>query len=201
VQPGEDVDAAADLAGLIRLLGLEQPIVGGHSMGAGVSALMAMLYPELVRALLLEDPPWRDVEPQAELPPSRRAANVDWLKRLEGKSLEELVAICEADNPGWPEIEWRPWAEGKLQLDRNFMLTENSTRRDWQDILPAIQCRILLITAETDKGAIVSESAAEEATILNPWVEVVKIGGAGHSIRRENYVDYMKAVRKFLASV
>src|SRR5512147_2692496 len=56
VQPGERVDHPADLAGIIRELGLEKPIVGGHSMGASTAAALAAEHPELVRALILEDP-------------------------------------------------------------------------------------------------------------------------------------------------
>ena len=38
IEPGEVVDAAADLAGLICGLKLERPLVGGHSMGASTTA-------------------------------------------------------------------------------------------------------------------------------------------------------------------
>src|SRR5512143_369977 len=37
VQPGDTVDMAADLAGLIRALRLERPIIGGHSMGGSIA--------------------------------------------------------------------------------------------------------------------------------------------------------------------
>jgi len=43
-------DHAADVAGLIRGLGLIRPILIGHSMGAGVSATVAALYLDLVPA-------------------------------------------------------------------------------------------------------------------------------------------------------
>src|SRR5512137_2856468 len=52
-------DHAADVEGLIRGLGLERPILIGHSMGAGVSATVAALYPDLMSGVILEDPPWR----------------------------------------------------------------------------------------------------------------------------------------------
>ena len=41
VQPGERVDHAADLAGIIQALGLERPVVGGHSMGGSTASVLA----------------------------------------------------------------------------------------------------------------------------------------------------------------
>src|SRR5512135_1303492 len=37
VHPGEWVDHAADLAGIIQAMGLDRPIIGGHSMGASTA--------------------------------------------------------------------------------------------------------------------------------------------------------------------
>src|SRR5258708_21568587 len=51
---------AEDAAAVVRELGLEKPYVWGHSMGAITAATLAAAYPDLVRAVLLEDPPLRD---------------------------------------------------------------------------------------------------------------------------------------------
>lgn len=45
----------ADIAALIRNLGLEQPVVVGHSWGANVALQLAHDYPELVRGIVLVD--------------------------------------------------------------------------------------------------------------------------------------------------
>lgn len=58
VQPGEELDNAADLAGFIRALDIKQPVIAGHSMGAASTSECAARFPELPRALILEDPPW-----------------------------------------------------------------------------------------------------------------------------------------------
>lgn len=48
-----------DLAAVITALRLERPVVIGHSMGCGAALHLAGEHPELVRALVLEDPgPW-----------------------------------------------------------------------------------------------------------------------------------------------
>src|SRR5688572_21913114 len=45
-----------DLAGLIRELKLDRPILMGHSMGSSAVARFAAKYPEVARAVILEDP-------------------------------------------------------------------------------------------------------------------------------------------------
>jgi len=51
---------ADDAAAVIGALNLEKPYVLGHSMGAMTAATVAATYPDLVRAIVLEDPPLRD---------------------------------------------------------------------------------------------------------------------------------------------
>jgi N-formylmaleamate deformylase len=56
-KPGDAVDVQADdLAGLIRELNLDRPIVMRHSMGSFAAAAFAAKYPDVPRAVVLEDP-------------------------------------------------------------------------------------------------------------------------------------------------
>jgi len=200
VQPGDKVDMAADLAGLVRGLGLEPVILGGHSMGASTAALTEARFPGLTRALILEDPAWFIPKPSEPGKPEQPRQNPfdKWLQTMAGKTVEELMAKCHQDNPTWPEVELRPWAESKMQFDMNTFSTAREPGMDWQEAVKLITCPTLLITAENDKGSIVTPQAAQLAVELNNKVQVVHISGAGHSIRRENYADYMKAIQTFL---
>jgi len=56
---------ARDLAALLDLLEIERAVVGGVSMGAGVSTKFAILNPDRVRALILVRPAWL-IEPLPE---------------------------------------------------------------------------------------------------------------------------------------
>ena len=202
VQPGEHVDLAADLAGLMHGLGLRQAVVGGHSMGAHVCAEMAALYPDLPRALILEDPAWFLQTPAFGAESGAQALPhpdpISWMMELFGKPVEEWVAKCRENNPSWQEAELLPWAESKLQFDINFMQIESIFLREWQIVLPGIDCPTLLITSDPAKGALVTPHIAGLAVDLNPRVRPVYVPGAGHNIRRENYPEYMRVVREFL---
>ena len=204
VQPGERVDHAADLAGIIQALGLERPVVGGHSMGGSTASVLASRHPELVRALILEDPGWHDPVPEpavaAEAQEPRENPWLKWLKLLPEVSLEKVMDKGRADNPTWPEIEIRPWAESKKQLDLNILQAE-PVHLPWRDVVRAITCPTLLITADSNQGGIVTPQMARTAILINRRIQVSNVAGVGHSIRREDYKEYMKVVREFLETL
>lgn len=70
---------------------------------------------------------------------------------------------------------------------------------NWRELLPKVKCPVLLITSDPERGGIVTPEIAEEAKRLLPSIKVVRIQGAGHNIRREQFDAYLKAVRAFLA--
>ena len=105
-----------------------------------------------------------------------------------------------ADNPTWPEIEIRPWAESKKQLDLNILQAE-PVHLPWRDVVRAITCPTLLITADSNQGGIVTPQMARTAILINRRIQVSNVAGVGHSIRREDYKEYMKVVREFLETL
>jgi N-formylmaleamate deformylase len=201
VQPGEDVNMVADTAGLIRLLGLKKPVIGGHSMGANVTSQVAAEFPELVGGLILEDPGWRASAPLEEKKPETPQNDpwIELLKKAASYPTEAIVKKCRADNPLWQEAELIPWAQSKQRFDAHILETKNYGRMEYLDVVKGIQCPTLLITADPGKGAIVTPEIAKEIGTLNPHVQAAHIAGVGHSIRRENYAGFMSAVRAFLS--
>lgn len=190
---------AGDLAGVITGLGLARPAVLGHSMGAATALALAGLHPGLVRAILLEDPPpfWM---PPAEGKPVRRRVNfADWIMDLKRKTREELIAHAHAQSPTWAEAELGPWADSKLRLSFRVLSRGKSQLLDWPAVISQIRCPALLITADPDKGGLVTPEVASTLKALLPQVRVVHIAGAGHSIRREQFARYMAVVTAFLA--
>ena len=186
---------AGDLAGVITGLGLKKPAVLGHSMGAVTALGLARAYGDLPGAILLEDPPpwWMPAPPGGR--PTRPDISLVDLKR---KTREELIAHQRAKSPAWSEAELGPWADSKLRFSFDFLKRNRWPQMDWPALLKGIACPTLLITAETDKGAIVPPAAATAFEALVPQAKVVHIAGAGHSIRREQFARYMEVVKAFL---
>ncbi|MCB8960789.1 MAG: alpha/beta hydrolase [Ardenticatenales bacterium] len=201
IQPGKAVDMAADLAGLIKALELENPIVGGHSMGAMITYEIGVRFPEIARALLLEDPPWfvpptgAPVEPPAEHPMA------PWVDTCVNTPLDQLIADTRVEHPNWPEWVINTWCPAKKELDPNILSILSIRGTDWLDNVAKIDVPALLVTADPERGGIVTPEVAARVGELNPGCTIVHIPGTGHHVRFEDYGTYMTHLRAFLASL
>jgi N-formylmaleamate deformylase len=192
-------DHVADIAGLVRALGLERPALIGHSMGAGNVALAVAAHPDLARCAILEDPPWRlvyDPDEQAAMVQAWRAdvvAKKSWTR-------ERLIAEARVSSPSWADVDLEPWADAHLQVNPAVFdwADPQASPMAWRDVVRKIACPTLVVTADPALGAIVSPEVAQEAVRLNPRLQVAHIPGAGHSIRREQFELYVEAVKGFL---
>ena len=200
VQLGDDVDMAADVADLIRTLGLDHPLVGGHSMGAMVTYQLALRFPVLVRALFVEDPAWRITWP-ARVPGAENPM-LTWARKVTSTPLTELLAQYRNDHPTWSEELIRLMCESKMQLDPTIaeIMTarRDSPQYNWLDTLHAITQPMLLIAANAALGGIVTPDVIEKVRELNPNVIIAQVPDVGHLIRFDNYDAFMAALRSFL---
>lgn len=203
VRPDEDVDMAADVAELIRTLGLRRPIVGGHSMGAAVAYQLVVRFPELVSALFLEDPGWWLTRPVP--PPPAENPMAKWVKSLGTQTLEELLAQYRKDHPTWPEELLQPMCESKKQLDPAILdvvsARMHSEEWSWRTTLQNVTHPILLFTGNPELGGIVTSEVVAQVRELNPNVTIVTIPDVGHLIRFDKYPAFMEALRAFLKQV
>jgi N-formylmaleamate deformylase len=192
-------DHAADLAGVIRVLGLKRPAVLGHSMGAASTLVLAGLYPDLPRAILLEDPPPWWITAEAGVPLARQSPIRLGIIELKRKTREELIAHARSGSPSWPEAELGPWADSKLRFSFNILTADEPAAVDWPATVRRITCPALLITADPALGALVTPESATDLQALAPQMRIAHIAGAGHSIHREQFARYIEVVRTFLA--
>ncbi|HEX2914008.1 MAG TPA: alpha/beta hydrolase [Chloroflexia bacterium] len=190
---------ADDAAAVIRELGLDKPYLFGHSMGAITALAVAAKYPELVRAIIMEDPPLIDPRPITPEEEQQLRQRMQEGKAFHDLPLAERIERGKAQNPGWSEAEILPWATSKGEYNPEILERREGIRDfPWREGLSTVKCPALLITAETAKGAIVSPEIAREAAQLNPQCQVAFISGAGHSIHRDRYSETMQAVLNFL---
>jgi N-formylmaleamate deformylase len=195
-------DRAADLAGLIEVLHLEKPRALGHSMGAATVSTTAALYPNILRCAALEDPGWR-AESASPTPAEREATlaqrRAEFLER-KTKTRAQLIDSLRAEHPHWDTLEFGPWADAKLQMSMNS-IQGFSLRANYLELVRKITCPILLITADPDKGSIVTPEVAQEVAGVWRRGRIVRINDSGHSIHRDQYEKFMEALCTFFAEV
>jgi pimeloyl-ACP methyl ester carboxylesterase len=192
------LDHADDLAGVIAGLGLRRPIILGHSMGAISVLVLAGRHPEIPRAVVLEDPPAWWVKGSVPYAPAWRAETRAWIENIRRRTLEEIVAFERAEEPGWTEEELVPWADSKLHLHPNVFTQNSRIGVDWPLVLGKIVCPVLLITADPERGAIVTGEQAASLRAMAPHVSIAHVAGAGHSIHRDQFTRFLETVRAFL---
>lgn len=188
------LDPAQDIAEAIDGLGLNLPVLLGHSVGALAAAAFAARFPAYASKLILEDPP---LLPLAE--PSAAKERDDRFRKqiafLQPLSDSELTAMGRESSPSWHEDEFPAWVLGKRQVDP---LAMPHYTEPWQSIFAALTLPTLLIYGESQRGGMVTPAIATEALRINPYITAVFVENAGHNIRRENFCGFLAAVRAFL---
>jgi pimeloyl-ACP methyl ester carboxylesterase len=190
-----------DLAGLIKALKLEKPTLMGHSMGSASVAQFAATYPDVPRAVILEDPALvRPATPPAPaagttpLTPEQRQANL-----LARNNLTEaaLVADCMKNSPKWGQQECEIWAPSKRRHHPGTIRAVNPVRPPMRELLPKITAPTLILKADA-QGEVRTQN--EEIARLLPKGRLVHIAGAGHNVRREGRTETLSVLRAFLST-
>ena len=192
-----------DAIALIEQLDLDKPISMGHSNGAVTAFRIATQRPDLIRALILEDPP-AGGRPM----PAMRAGSVpeegfnwyedwmNWMRHLKTMSHHERVESAvdrwpyglpiPSDEPLWPAEDF----VGRTESLTNFDITIFDTKiefwslLDYLDLAPQISCPTLLLTGDPYLGSLVPEDIVltlmEQITNFQ-WEQ---IEGAAHILSR-----------------
>jgi N-formylmaleamate deformylase len=188
-------DYAADIAGFIEALGLERPVILGHSMGARIAATLGATYPEAVGPMIIIDPPLTG--PGREPYPTPLASFKEQLhEAYAGTTAKEVLRFY----PRWSEreaqirAEWLPTCaeQAVVQTWEHFDI------EDFFGLWSKLPEPLLFIYGE--ESPVISEEGLAEVKASNPKAEIVGIPDAGHMIPWENLADFVTAVRDFVGS-
>lgn len=171
-------------------------VVIGHSMGAVTAAQLAAVRPDLVSALVLEDPP-----PNAYEQAAPRGVP-DWLAWVLGLARDARIADCRQGNPAWPADEFEPWAVSKERLNLDYCARVPVPSPPVAEILARTRCPILLVHGAFDRGALLAPSdVADMRAGGGDRLTVVPVPNAGHNVRRDDRPTYVTALAAWLTAV
>lgn len=152
------------LPGLLRALGIERPILFGHSDGASIALIGAAAHPAIARALVLEAPHVFVEEISVRSIAEAKAAftTTDLPAKLARHHTDAAATFY-----GWNDI----W------LDARF--------RDWNIETYAARVRVpvLLIQGDADEYGTVAQLESIASRV--PDTETLLVPGAGHSPHRD----------------
>jgi N-formylmaleamate deformylase len=188
-------DHAGDVIGLIRGLGLVEPILLGHSMGGMTAAVVASQVASSLRGLILADPTFLSPERQREV---RDSDVAEQHRRL--LSLEKHDVLAEARGRHTrrsPEI-LAIFAEARLQTRMSAFDVLTPPNPDYRQLVSAIDVPSLLVIGDTP---VVPLETAIELQGLNPRLRVEQIRDAGHGVPYDQPARFEAVVRSFLRSV
>jgi pimeloyl-ACP methyl ester carboxylesterase len=153
------------LPALLRELGIERPILFGHSDGASIALIYAGRYPSDVRALVLEAPHVfvEEISVRSIAEAKTAYATTD---------LPEKLGRHHAD----PDTTFAGWND--IWLDPRF--------RDWniESSVDRVRVPVLLIQGEADEYGTTAQLDAIAARIAG--TETLMVPGAGHSPHRDS---------------
>jgi pimeloyl-ACP methyl ester carboxylesterase len=172
-------------------------VIYGHSLGAMVAAAVAAEAPELVRAIILEDPPFHTMGERIEsyvmypyfVALQQLASNGQSLPQL----IEQLGAIEINTANGKAKMSelrdasaLRFTAKCLQQLDPAVMTPIAESRwldgYDLSNIAARIQCPVLLLQADAGAGGMLMDADASLIEQIVADVTRVKVNGIGHQI-------------------
>ena len=187
---------ARDLARLIKALKLEKPTLIGHSMGAETAALTAANYPDLIGAVVLEDPPWRDSHGRDDSLERAEDMRVKIEKHRQAGA-DELFYEMSRAKPDWHPQEVAAWVTAQQSVRPQVSQMRSSVYPDWRAMAASMRCRCLLLTGLNERGAIVTPEIARGVMTLLPQATHVQVE-AGHNIHRDNWPRYIEAIHAFM---
>ena len=193
--------SADDAAAFMNVLGLERPLLMGHSWGGATAMVLASGFESqkpvpLFSKVILEDPAY-----DFGLSGSEERA-IFYTKDI-GRPADELRAEITADNPGWTQVD----VEGKIdalhKVTREAVMSVYAEAGEEGDLLPLlaqIVAPTLLLRADASLNTTLDEAAWERAKqYLSANSRAVQIDGAAHNIHRSKFDAFMQAVNDFLS--
>ncbi len=179
-RPYFERQALVVLPALLAHFAIERPVLLGHSEGAAMALLYAVMHPQSVRVLVLESP-ILELEPVAAQ--GMAMAEAAW----RDTDFRERLARHHRD----PDAVFAAWLS--IRESDGLFLTP------LEEHLPPVACPVLMIQGERDEYG--TPLQARVLRPLAPQMEWVLMPDTGHTPHRERPDAVLDRVATFLATV
>jgi 3-oxoadipate enol-lactonase len=191
---------ADDVAGLMDILGMQDAILCGLSMGGYAAFAFLRKYPRRVKGLILAD-----TRPGADTPEARaNRENVARLAETQGTTaiadLQLPRLIAEETRQHHPGVEARIRQLIDQAMPRGIAAASRgmALRADSNDLLMSINVPTLVIVGEQD--ALTTPAVAQEYAARIPNARLVTLPHAGHLSNLEQPEVFLQVFKDFLGT-
>lgn len=191
-----------DVAGFCDVLGIQRPILFGHSFGGMVALGVATRYPDLLGKLVVSSSaakfrPDRALEMFERLGGEEaRTVASDYFASPSEERLERFMAVCyPLYGPVPPDLEQRARIVARPAVGVHYFSDEIDTY-DWFPALDRIGCPTLILAGDLDPITPVAGHEEMAAAIPGARLEVVE--GAGHAPWRDQPAVTLELLRAFV---
>lgn len=187
-------DYATDTQAVIAGLGLDRPVLLGHSMGARIAAVTVLRTP--LRGSVLVDPPMSGPG-RGPYPTTLAAFRAQLAAAQRGTDADEVASSW----PRWPHREQELRARWLASCAEQAIVDTHRgfESEDFFDYWPAVPAPTVLIHGA--ESPVVTAAAVEEAAAANPAARLVEIPDAGHMVFWDNPTAAMKTLREILRTL
>jgi pimeloyl-ACP methyl ester carboxylesterase len=188
-------DYVNDLDGVVNALGIDRPLLMGHSFGGLVTLGWAAKHLDRALGLVIVDTPLRIGR---DLVPAFRG----WMM-LNAMPTPALTAWYRAGNRQWGLQQAHRRAKTMKRTARGVFveLRDDAIANDGIDRLAdaaAITSPILLVRGDPESGSFVRRGDLDAFGTQIPHGRVIRIPGAGHALHRERTAEFAAATLPFL---
>lgn len=211
-------DYGRDVAAFLRTVVGKPAVVAGHSLGGMVIAWLAASVPDLVKGILLEDPPFYITQPpRLETTPFYGFFLFlrDALRQhhARGGTIEEMVAFVGQlpandkqtmlEAAGAEMVQLRAVELQRLDPEILDPAIDGVIlgKHEPDDLLAQIHCPIHLLAAEAEFGGAMDAQDVQRFITGAPHCSYTVLKGAGHGIHEERPTEYLQALQQFMADV
>lgn len=212
-------DLVNDTIAVIRE-GIKTPTtLFGHSLGGAVALAVAARAPEWVTGLIVSDNfLTRDRYQELREQPLVKSLWVQveqvgrngWSLRKTADALAAIqLPVADSESPvtlsqfpGNSQAFFRLWARSLIRCDplvaRMLFCDDNVAEFDGETFLRRLQCPMLLLQADPEAGALLSDADVEVARQFVPHFPVLKFEGASHFMHLHKPLPTAEAISSFV---
>jgi pimeloyl-ACP methyl ester carboxylesterase len=189
-------DYVRDVDAVLTTLGLDRPLIIGHSLGGMVVLQWAIANPAKAAAIVLEDAPMiRGGDGVAEL--------FDGWIALSRLSVPEAEAYYAEHNPQWSAAECHRRAVGITSVAPNVFaeMRADMLAQGGEVVIPSysgIASPLLLVYGDVATGGMVPSFHADAFTATVAGSRAIHIPGGTHGLHRDSKPEFLAAVLPFL---